>query len=62
MPALRYTPKTPIHTFLYAAAVLVCMQLVDWSRNLAVVNCIDHWKALTLSTLQMGITLVIVVA
>jgi len=33
-----------------------------WCRNLAVVNCTVHWIALTLSTLQIAITLVILVA
>jgi len=40
--AIRYTPNTPIHTFLFAAAMLLYVQLVDWCRNLAVVNCIEH--------------------
>jgi len=34
----------------------------NWCRNLAAVNCIVHWIGLTPSTLQMGITLVMVVA
>jgi len=33
----------------------------NWCRNLAAVNCISHWIVLTQFTLQMGITLVIVV-
>jgi len=41
-----------------AAMLLRC----NWCRNLAAVNCILHWIVLTLSTLQMGITLEIVVA
>jgi len=39
--ALRYMPKTAIHIFLFAAAMLLYVQLVDWCRNLAVVNCTE---------------------
>jgi len=47
---------------LSAAAVLLCYFRCHWYRNLSEVNCILHWIVCTLSTLQMGITLVIVVA
>jgi len=51
-PKRRCTPVSG------AAMLLRC----NWCRNLAAVNCILHLIVLTLSTLQMGITLVIVVA
>jgi len=50
----------PMHTFLSAA--LLRYSKCHWCRNLAAVNCILQWIILTLSTLQMGIRLVIVVA
>jgi len=43
-------------------AALLCYFRCRWCRNLAAVNCILHWLFLTLSTLKMGITLVIIVA
>jgi len=46
----------------HLSAALLCYFRRNWCRNLAVVNCILHWIILTLSSLQMGITLVIVVA
>jgi len=47
--AIRYMPKTPIHTYLSAAHLYhnLGIPLVDWCRSLAVVNCIVHWKILT---------------
>jgi len=44
------------------SAALLCYFRCHWCQNLAAVNCILHWIIFTLSTLQMGITLVIVVA
>ena len=44
------------------SAALLCYFRCHWCRNPTVVNCTLHWIILTLSTLQMGITLVIVVA
>jgi len=44
-----------------SAALLYYFRCNCW-WNLSAVNCILHWIVLTLSTLQMGITLVIVVA
>ena len=46
----------------HLSAALLCYFWWNRCRNLAAVNCILHWIVLTLSTLQMGITLVIVVA
>ena len=40
--AIRYTPNTPTQTFLFVSAMLLYVHLVDWYRNLAVVNCIEH--------------------
>ena len=47
-----------MHT--YPTATLLCYFRCRCCRNLAAVNCILHWIDLTLSTLQMGMTLVIV--
>jgi len=46
----------------HLSAALLCYFRCHWCRNLAAVNCILHWIILSLSTLQMGITLVTVVA
>jgi len=54
-----HAPKTDIHIF---TAALLCYSRCHWYRNLCEVNCTLHWIVLTLSTLQMGITLTIVVA
>jgi len=54
-----HTPKTDTHI---PTAALLCYFRCHWCRNLSEVNCILHWIVLTLSTLQMGITLKIVVA
>jgi len=54
-----HAPKTD--TYIHAAALL-CHFRCHWCRNPSEVNCILHWIVLTLSTLQMGITLVIVFA
>jgi len=40
-------------------ATLLCDFRCNWCRNIAAVKCILHWIVLTLSTLQMRITLVI---
>jgi len=67
---LRFTPAgtscyqvhalKPMHTFLSAA--LLCYFRCHWCRNLAAVSCILHWIVLTLSTLQVGIPLALIVA
>jgi len=44
---------------LHLSAALLRYFKCNWCRNLAVVHCILHWIVLTLSTLQMDITLVI---
>ena len=41
-------------------AALLCYFRCNWCRNLAAVNCVLHWIVFTLSTLQVGITLVTV--
>jgi len=41
-------------------ATLLCYFRCKWYRTLAAVNCTLHWIVLTLSTLQLGMTLVIV--
>jgi len=46
----------------HLSAALQCYFRCNWCRNLAAVNCILHWIVPTLSTLQMGNTLVILVA
>ena len=46
----------------HLSSALLCYFRCSWCRNLTGINCILHWIALTLSTLQMGITLVTVVA
>jgi len=46
----------------HLCVALLCDFRCHWCGNVAAVNCILHWIVLTLSTLQMGITLVIVVA
>ena len=52
-----HTTDTQLHTFL-----LLCYSRCHWCRSLCKVNCILHWIVLNLSTLQLGITLAIVVA
>jgi len=54
-----HAPKTDTH---FPTAALLCYFRCHSCRNLSEVNCILHWMVLTLSTLQMGITLAIVVA
>ena len=54
-----HAPKTATHI---PTAGLRCHFRCHWCRNLSEVNCILHWIVLTLSTLQMGITLAVVVA
>ena len=46
----------------HLSATLLRYFRCTWCRNLAAVNCTLHWIVLTLSTLQMGITLVIVLS
>jgi len=53
-----YALNADAHLF----AALLCYFRCNWWRNLAAVCYILHWIALTLSMLQMGITLVIAVA
>jgi len=48
------------HTYLRLCYVMYFR--CNWCRNLAAVNCILHGRVLTLSALQMGITLEIEVA
>ena len=63
---IRFTPAVTSYYQVYAqnaiSAPLLCYFRCNWCRNLAAVNCILHWIILTLSMLQMGITLVTVVA
>ena len=66
---LRFTPAVTSYYQVHALnadahlpAPLLCYFRCNWCRNLAAVNCILHWIVLTLSTLQMGITLVIVIS
>jgi len=54
-----HASKTDTHI---PTAALLCYFRCHWCRNLSEVNCILHWIVLTLSTLQMGITLAVVVA
>jgi len=44
------------------SAALLCYFRCSLCWNLAAVSCILHWIAITLSTMQMGITLIIVFA
>jgi len=66
---LSFTPAVTSYYQVHAlnagahlSAALLCDFRCHWCRNLAVVTCILQWIILTLSTLQMGTTLVIVVA
>jgi len=54
----RTRPKRRCAPICDAAILLWC----NWCRNLTAINYIQYWIVLTLSTLQMGTTLVIIVA
>jgi len=63
---IRFTPTVTsynqVHAGVHRCATLLCCLWCHWCRNIAAVSCVLHWTVLTLFTLQIGITLVIVVA
>jgi len=48
-----HTQNADAHIPICGGALLVLVPLVDWCRNVAAVNCMVHWKILTLPTLHM---------
>jgi len=57
--ATSWNQVDALHADAHLSTALLCYFRCNWCRNLAAVNCILPWIVLTLSTLQIGITLVI---